>query len=910
MDTKITLHCRNTNLLTIDLDSRLVLSYKPLGGKYTVAVGGKESAIDILINGTRRVELMEEDSVKLKFVLSYPLQLQIGDYIDTPYGTFYLTEIYRPNLNRKTGGFEYDVTFDSHYMRWKTKLFRMIPDNGPQETIFSLTAPLALSAEEYDPEKRSQFQVIIENNLKLWGYKYNDLDYEVHILGEAGTYEPLTTKTVSFDCSNIIDALTSIAQAWDAEWWVEGNIVYFGKMGVYSETDVESMSLPMCNGETAQCYVWEEGVNAAAIDGAESQGDYATRLWVYGGTQNLTQRYRRKAPFVIEEISDVTDIIGDWNVLQAKVNPPICREYFRQSKDDRKSAESIAEDYTAKVEFDYTTPALNYNDTYEIWSDYLLYNMVYFDLDCVRDYDIDVLLSKIGLNVYMKTPYATNPPIVTVKVYATASIFLEDEFICNKDAFIGESQEETLTVDGEVYGAPARYESETCSISQPLRIKLDRKYQYGKRVKVAVYIRCCFIVKATSLNLRNYKFSGYFHFQRNNDLVLYTANPQEYSPFASVSLRDYKYKEYLVEKPIQVDAILTDNDDEGGDWGGERKREYIKFYQKRNASSALRYIKPGTVFYLDNTLDLRIPLSYFTETTDGMVGYLMDSRLRLPQKREYIDINPKPDVDSVVESYVTFDDIYPQAETSVTKVNTVTRKRENEEGEEIEYKAYEIEYDRTHIGTIDRKSLLPNNEAIEIVFQTGRLAGMKFKVKVFSGEEECREEGHENPFLRIVPNEDYSRFLPDEYLYPMTAEEHKTAKDGFTENDRFDVINVDVDYLIEGMTEEAEYRLLQKAEQYKVELMEDPITYTVTLMPDFVFNITGKADKELQDFVFPLGTNVRLKSLAKLGFKFRDSRIIGYEFPLDEPYNNPRYQVGQNKKYSVIGELKQQVAGK
>ena len=55
------------------------------------------------------------------------------------------------------------------------------------------------------------------DNLKALGYKFRDLDFTWDI---DSTVEN-TSKLVSYDNVNLIDALTQMAETWECEWWIE-----------------------------------------------------------------------------------------------------------------------------------------------------------------------------------------------------------------------------------------------------------------------------------------------------------------------------------------------------------------------------------------------------------------------------------------------------------------------------------------------------------------------------------------------------------------------------------------------------------------------------------------------------------------------------------------------------------------
>ena len=70
---------------------------------------------------------MQEDYILLKFSTDNAISFNIGDNI--PDG-FELTESFKPALNTKTNGYDYELRFDRYYFKWKNKKFFYAPEFG------------------------------------------------------------------------------------------------------------------------------------------------------------------------------------------------------------------------------------------------------------------------------------------------------------------------------------------------------------------------------------------------------------------------------------------------------------------------------------------------------------------------------------------------------------------------------------------------------------------------------------------------------------------------------------------------------------------------------------------------------------------------------------------------------------
>lgn len=230
---------------------------------------GKERATVVVGSGSvRRFALMGDDYVSLKFVVAEPLYIAIGDYIDTDFGRFVIVSDQKPNISKTTGGYEYELKFEAPHHAWKNKISMLVYKQNVgnvekryrKESSWNHTADIITQAE-----------AAIIDNLECLG-----MDYRVQL---HGVDEDTASKSVlvSYDNTSIYDALTLIADAFDVEWWIVGNIIYFGKCQFGEETETVDLTL---------------GENVSDMGNAKSSADFATRFYVYGSDRNL-RNYRK-----------------------------------------------------------------------------------------------------------------------------------------------------------------------------------------------------------------------------------------------------------------------------------------------------------------------------------------------------------------------------------------------------------------------------------------------------------------------------------------------------------------------------------------------------------------------------------------------------------------------------------------
>lgn len=230
---------------------------------------GKERATVVVGSGSvRRFALMGDDYVTLKFVVAEPLYIAIGDYIDTDFGRFVIVSDQKPNISKTTGGYEYELKFEAPHHAWKNKIAMLVYKQNVgnvekryrKESSWNHTADIITQAE-----------AAIIDNLDCLG-----MDYRVQL---HGVNEDTASKSVlvTYDNTSIYDALTLIADAFDVEWWIVGNIIYFGKCQFGEETESVDLTL---------------GDNVSDMGNAKSSADFATRFYVYGSDKNL-RNYRK-----------------------------------------------------------------------------------------------------------------------------------------------------------------------------------------------------------------------------------------------------------------------------------------------------------------------------------------------------------------------------------------------------------------------------------------------------------------------------------------------------------------------------------------------------------------------------------------------------------------------------------------
>lgn len=311
----------------------------------------------------------------------------------------------------------------------------------------------------------------------------------------------------------------------------------------------------------------------------------------------------------------------------------------------------------------------------------------------------------------------------------------------------------------------------------------------------------------------------------------------------------------------------------------------------------------------DGVVEKRLMLPNSAECSDKNKQLLAENGFEL--KNGYIQVSGLRE-DQYVEGVTTNDDIYPRNLIKTSKVTSYEKDVEDEstpeEGDNIKRTFYcvnsltIVNNDGDKTGDMAfRKSYILSGKNLHIVFQSGSLNGMDFECEFNpDGVEEILKDDDGNPILKdgkeqinpksqvfeIVANEDYGRFLPDITLHP---------KDG----DTFVLYNWDSTKLGDTLVSSASNELLTDAIKDMKKSMIDPTTYTCTAEANYSDNL-GRGN------LHGVGDRVNLYNKS-FGDSYRSSRIIGYEFNLDIPYDGAKYFVGEKPSYSRLNAMESKI---
>ena len=274
-----------------------------------------------------------------------------------------------------------------------------------------------------------------------------------------------------------------------------------------------------------------------------------------------------------------------------------------------------------------------------------------------------------------------------------------------------------------------------------------------------------------------------------------------------------------------------------------------------------------------------IPADYRPVDEQTVVNGVVQRRLMLPADTPYIDVYPDMSEEEAIEDIVVFENVYPRRTGTLSDVHTRTEEVKDENGtkETVTYYRYK------DTGLEFKEEYLIEGQELRIRFQSGKLNGMEFGV-IFNPDPKDDMRGAQ--LWEIVRNEDYGRMIPDDTLRPENGDEYVLS--GFN-----------IQLVSDRYTPEAEQELKGKAQEYADRRKRDDGTYNTTLDSEWVYNDRLRRFYEFGQKVFLVN-----RAFFENG---RDSRILGWEFNLDKPWDSPTYIIGESMPYSRIGDMEDKI---
>lgn len=762
----------------------------------------------------RKFTLMKEDYITLKFSLDHPVYFNLGDGIDNELGVFELIDLYKPVYNNKTGGYDYELRLDAYYWKWKNKKIFYTPEDSGREAGWNLTATLAVHMD------------VFLNNLKALGYKYRNEDFTCNI---DNTVEQ-SSKFVSYDNSNLIDALTQLAETWGCEWWITDSKINFGRCEYSSSVDFKIGDL----NDT-------ENVNVNTMQRSDGQNSYATRIYAFGATRNLPVTYRKKLIFDVKKVNG-EDISDGERVLKDIFFP---------------SSVIYKEDYEVEESCGggpFTINRLEWTYDKEVAS---VSNGGNYHVAC----------DKMEMAISTGFPPFGNRAQLPAGEYVFKAFYVYLIAGVSKEVLIGNCTH-TLGVNQQA--------DLLMKLDVPSEVLIEK---LAKNLKIRTYVHVpSGVVSGSAFNM--------------------------FAPHVT----------YKIKLTSNISASTTVTFLSGVNEGKTYESIYNPEFLTGDDANVIRLPKGVTAtlgdrYTINNIIKGKVPNSYFSKDDKEMtLNGVVQKRLMLPEDIFYVDAyrysptgeridvaderydnpdNVKMAEEEAIEEVVIFEDEYPKYIGTLSEVLEPEYIFEtDQEGKktEKEYPVFSFkDYELKHFSNDFRL-----NE-FRIAFQTGKLAGLDFAL-------ELKDSDDTGTTFKIIRNEDYGRYLPDDILFPQ-AKHIENEKE--VPADTYILHGFDTAFISEQMVPDSEKALFLKTKEYVKKSMIDPSTYNCEMDSIYIYN-----EGNIRTFEIGHKVNLINKTYFEEG---RQSRVIGFEWPLDIPYDHPIYTVGETASYSRLGAIESKV---
>ena len=312
-------------------------------------------------------------------------------------------------------------------------------------------------------------------------------------------------------------------------------------------------------------------------------------------------------------------------------------------------------------------------------------------------------------------------------------------------------------------------------------------------------------------------------------------------------------------------------------------------------------------YYTISPLTLKVPISYYTPKFSVGMSAVGDRRIHLPGETRFVQIDDLP-ARSIVELAVIFQDEFPHLDLRIKqgsigtaqKTDTITHDDGSVTREDWTQYSFAAEYSadggQTWSDFTFKTEWIMDGEKLQAAFTAPstipasgyQLAGMTFDV------------GYDYGRFTIIRNDEYGAKIPNEYLIPH-------------EGDTFFLIGWNPMAMADmGLISASENRLRTLAVDYLNAIKAGQFSISNKMMSRTMCYYpfcTGTGRDEQGRRMYGLlqeGCKVTVNHAA-LPNGSKTSRIIGYEYKLDIPYDTPTYIVGETEAYSRLKQIEKKL---
>lgn len=830
----------------------------------------------LITEDSKRVfSLMSEDYIELHFTLAEAVPFEVGDWInDEIFGDFVITEKQMPSYDTTTGGYVYSLKFERPYRKWKNRMFMLTAKltDGTRvrkEANWSLTAALALHAEE------------IQNNLVVIGDTTGDgMEYS-YIVEDTATRAD-EVKNISYAAISILEALTAIADAYECEWWV-----------TYDEKNddiIGTIHFGKCEDSNGTDNVFELAKNVEDMTIQDDNSTYCNRLYAFGATTNIPSSYRKTLTFKVTERQDVAK-------KQPGASRPVSVPFFRDAN-HAITKDMLAGSVTGNIGFGNTKELQHGNTSIKL------------------GFESNAEISACGGTVSFTGAFNIQTSLINQTVGKNVDLKVSvSVVVCNASTY---KQVGTLYSVSETFAADF---SKATSVLYAHNVDFE---EAEVTLKKGTYIVVTYVEFTRPDTTYSIDFSSCKIIQSGTSDITECIMVEDKGVNKATSIT-YNGKDYPV--------VWEEYEDSNGvtQLGFYFSSDFTLMLSGNKRPSEFGVDSEYTISFTDLLIN-KVPLSWFASDYDNpsALTQIGDNRLMLPvETGSYLQPESGLTRDQIVELAVSFDNIFPRCVLKITEITTEEKRQEEEyeDGSKTYWDWTQYKFTAKNLnGDTFRfnKSFIKSGETLQIKFLTEKersdaweelgknakdlpahdgykLAGMTFDVNF----------KNISQLYTIVRNEDYGAMFPNNTLKPEVG-------------DPFILVGWDVRAMESlGLIEEAEKRLQAAAEDYLDAIKEDQFAFTCKMMSEYgqigvpLYTNTDQQFYEKSPLPFYVKSDEKYYELLREGARVtikhaaltndKTSRVIGYEFKLDKPYDSPQYTIGETEAYSRIKLMEKEI---
>lgn len=251
----------------------------------TIYINNGDNSFDAIVTDSaeRSHSLQQHNYVKLVWKSAENIPISANAYIEYEGQVFYCVDDYYPT--HKEGIYEYDIEFHAIEDTFNRPLFFRYVD------VFDQTTGKTTSWKEIEWSLNGNLKTIADIVVESLNHAYSNIEFR---LPSGNNYAETDLLSYSFASNSIADALATIAEQNETEWWIENTgyltmdnkriyNLHFDKCELGTTIELNDNYTQDYNG------VWQSG-GLKSVSQSGNTNIIPQKLYVYGSERNITKK--------------------------------------------------------------------------------------------------------------------------------------------------------------------------------------------------------------------------------------------------------------------------------------------------------------------------------------------------------------------------------------------------------------------------------------------------------------------------------------------------------------------------------------------------------------------------------------------------------------------------------------------